>query len=200
MADPAEQPAGAPAKKSNKTMITCVILALVLGCGGVGVIGILMLIAIPNFKKFECKSLQSEAKANLRSLYSAERAFQAEYGFYTSDLVVLNFNPGPNPRYVYGFYYPLEESPSNAPAGHDPDHSDTTNDDVVAAGHYSLDKVKTQDGDSLTVEDLPEDSYVEKEEFVAAAVGDIRADSFGNLDTWTADEKGEILNVENDCE
>jgi len=201
MADPAQPPGGeAPPKKSNKTMITCVVLAVVLGCGGVGVIGILMAIAVPNFKKYECKSMQTEAKANLRSLLTAEKMFQAEHGFFTSDLVLLGFNPGPNPRYVYGFYYPLEDTPDTAPAGHDPERSDTTSDDVVAKGGYSNERAKTQDGDSLTVEDLIEDSFVERGEFVAAAVGDIRADSFGNLDTWTVDQDGEILNVENDCE
>lgn len=181
-------------------MITCVILAAVLGCGGIGVIGVLFAIAFPNFKKYECKSMQSEAKTNLRQLLTAQRSFQAEYGFYTSDLVLLGFNPGPSPRYVYGFYYPIEDTPGNAPADHDPERSDTTHDEVVAKGGYSNERVKTQDGDPLTVEDLPEDSFVERDEFVAAAVGDIKTDSFGNLDMWTADDKGEILNVEDDCE
>lgn len=201
MADPNPQSPGAPpAKKSNAVMITCLIAALVVGCGGIGVIGILVKVAMPNFKRFECKSLQTEAKANLKSLHVAQRSFQAEYGFYTSDLVLLGFHPGEKPRYVYGFYYPIEDAPSGAPSDHDPERSDTTNDDVVAKGGYSLERVKTKDGDSLTVEDLPEDSFVERNEFLAAAVGDVNSDSFGNLDIWTIDQDGAMLNVENDCE
>jgi hypothetical protein len=114
--------------------------------------------------------------------------------------VTLGWQPYGSPRYVYGFYYPLEDSPGNAPSEHDPDRSDTTHDDVVAKGGYTLSKAVTTDGDPLTVEDLPEDSYVERSEFVAAAVGDVKADSFGNLDVWTIDQDGNISAVEDDCQ
>ena len=204
MADQAQpgaaQPNGKPVAKGAATTMTCVILAAVLGCGGVGVIGILAAIAIPNFMKYQCKSMQSEAKTNLRSLYTAQKSFYAEYDYYTSDLVALNWQPYGTPRYIYGFYYPLEDAPANAPSDHDPDRSDTTHDDVVRQGGYQLTKAMTQDGDPLTVDDLPEDSYVERREFVAAAVGDVKSDSFGNLDVWTIDQDGNVSVVEDDCQ
>ena len=51
----------------------------------VAIIGILAAIAIPNFVKFQCRSKQSEAKGNLKSLYVAEESYRAEYDeYYTS--------------------------------------------------------------------------------------------------------------------
>lgn len=198
MADQVQPGGAAPAKGGGGKTITCVILAAVLGCGGIGVVGILAAIAVPNFIKFQCKSMQTEAKAELRGLYVAEKAFHAEHGFYTSDLVSLRWSPSGTPRYVYGFYYPLEDS-SRGPEGHDSERADTANEDVLALGGYTLEKATTLDGDALTGEDLPEDSYVETDEFVAAAVGDVKADSFGNLDVWTIDQDGNVTGVEDDC-
>jgi Tfp pilus assembly protein PilE len=200
MADQGQQQPGGmkPAAKAGMTGLTCAIIAGVVGCGGFAVVGILAAIAIPNFMKFQCKSLQSEAKANLRSLYTAEKSFYAEYGTYTSDLVSLGWTPSGSPHYVYGFYYTLEGGRSG-PAGHDPERSDTANQDVLAQGGYNLDKTVTKSGDPLTGEDLPEDAEVTEKSFVAAAVGDIKEDSFGNVDLWTIDQDGNITNDEDDC-
>lgn len=196
----AAQPAnGKPAAKAAMTTMTCVIIAGIAGCVGVGVIGILAAIAVPNFLKFQCKSLQAEAKTNLRGLYIAEKSFHAEYGYYTSDLNAINWQPFSRPRYIYGFYYPLEDAPSNGPADHDVDRSDTTHDDVLAKGGYDNSLAMTKNGDALTLDELPEDSYVERNEFVAAAVGDVKADSFNSLDIWTIDQDGNVVNVEDDC-
>jgi type IV pilus assembly protein PilA len=48
----------------------------------VAIIGILAAIAIPNFVKFQCRSKQSEAKGNLKALYTAEESYRAEYDTY----------------------------------------------------------------------------------------------------------------------
>lgn len=200
MADQAQQQPGGmtPAAKAGMTGVTCAIIAAVVGCGGIGVVGVLAAIAVPNFMKFQCKSMQSEAKVNLRGLYVAEKSFYAEYNSYTSDLVALDWKPTGDPRYVYGFYYPLEES-SRGPEDHDPDRSDSANDDVLALGGYTLDKAVTQGGDPLSGEDLPEVSEVSTNAFVAAAVGDVKADSFGTLDVWLIDQDGNVTNDEDDC-
>jgi type IV pilus assembly protein PilA len=50
----------------------------------VAIIGILAAIAIPNFVKFQCRSKQSEAKGNLRSLYVAQEGYAAEYESYVA--------------------------------------------------------------------------------------------------------------------
>lgn len=198
MADAAQPGAAAP--KSNKTMITCLIVGLVGGCGGIFVIGVVAAIAVPNFMKFECKSKQSEAKSELRSLYVAEKSFQAEWGFYTSDLVALNWSPSTRtPRYVYGFYYHGPEDVSGGPSDHDIERASTDDEDVVAKGGYSTSLMVTSDGEDLTYDFLPEDSFVERGEFVAAAVGDIRADDVSGLDVHLIDQDGKLEVLEDDC-
>jgi len=49
----------------------------------VAIIGVLAAIAIPNFNQFQRKARQSEAKAILGSLYTAEQAFNLENNTYT---------------------------------------------------------------------------------------------------------------------
>lgn len=52
----------------------------------VAIIGILATVAIPNFQRFQAKARQSEGKGYLASLYSAEKAFHAEWNTYTSSM------------------------------------------------------------------------------------------------------------------
>src|SRR5438046_21130 len=69
----------------------------------VAIIGILAAIAVPNFQKFTAKSKQSEAKANLSALYSAERAFNAEWQSFFGDFRNIGYQPTGNLRYRHGF-------------------------------------------------------------------------------------------------
>ncbi len=48
----------------------------------VAIIGILAAIAVPNFVKFQCRSKQSEAKTNLKSIYVAQESYRAENDAY----------------------------------------------------------------------------------------------------------------------
>ena len=196
--------AGAPVsdgKKAAGAGVTCAIIAGVVGCGGLVVVGILAAIAVPNFVKFQCKSMQSEAKTNLSGLFTAEKAFFGEYNFYTSDLVALNWAPDGAPKYLYGFAYngPDDVRESETPSDYDDLRADTAVSDVVDSGSYSTINMKTQDGDALDESFLPDESFVGRNEFKAAAVGDIRADSAGKLDIWTVDHYKMLSNVENDC-
>jgi type IV pilus assembly protein PilA len=50
----------------------------------VAIIGILAAIAVPNFIKFQCRSKQSEAKGNLKALYTSQEAYRAEFDNYTT--------------------------------------------------------------------------------------------------------------------
>jgi type IV pilus assembly protein PilA len=67
----------------------------------VAIIGILAAIAIPNFLKFQAKSKQSEAKTNLKGVYTAETAYFGENNTYgTFDAV--NWVPVGQKR-IYGY-------------------------------------------------------------------------------------------------
>lgn len=69
----------------------------------VAIIGILASIAIPNFIKFQARSKQGEAKANLKAWFTAERAYLQEKDQYVEDLSSLGFSPERGNRYAYYF-------------------------------------------------------------------------------------------------
>src|SRR3989338_8246808 len=70
----------------------------------VAIIGILSAVAIPNFKKYQAKSKQSEAKIQLASLFSAQQAFYGDYSNYASCLNLMGFDPAPE---FSGRYYAI---------------------------------------------------------------------------------------------
>jgi type IV pilus assembly protein PilA len=74
----------------------------------VAIIGILAAIAIPNFLKFQARSKQSEAKANLKGVFTAAKAYYAEYDRFNADVAgavmafnAIGFSPERGNRYSY---------------------------------------------------------------------------------------------------
>ena len=62
-------------------------------------------VAVPNFVKFGCRSKQSEAKSNLKALWSAQQSHRAEHGRYSASFTELDFTPKAHRlryRYVIG--------------------------------------------------------------------------------------------------
>ena len=66
----------------------------------VAIIGILAAIAIPNFIKFQCRSKQSEAKSQLKSIYVAMESYYVEYDAYPGNLADV-WAPKGTSRYAY---------------------------------------------------------------------------------------------------
>jgi type IV pilus assembly protein PilA len=66
----------------------------------VAIIGILAAIAIPNFLKFQAKSKQSEAKTNLKGIYTAETGYFGEKNAY-SGFDAVNWEPVGVARYHF---------------------------------------------------------------------------------------------------
>jgi type IV pilus assembly protein PilA len=79
----------------NKKGFTLIELMIV-----VAIIGILAAIAIPNFLKFQAKSKQSEAKTNLKGIYTAETGYFGEVNSY-GDFQTVNWEPVGNSRYRF---------------------------------------------------------------------------------------------------
>jgi len=79
----------------NKKGFTLIELMIV-----VAIIGILAAIAIPNFLKFQAKSKQSEAKTNLKGIYTAETGYFGEMNTY-GDFQTVNWEPVGNSRYRF---------------------------------------------------------------------------------------------------
>lgn len=70
----------------------------------VGIIGILAAIAVPQFSKFQARARQSEVKANLAALFSAEKAFFSEWTQYSVTPNYIGFGiEGGALRYNLGF-------------------------------------------------------------------------------------------------
>jgi type IV pilus assembly protein PilA len=67
----------------------------------VAIIGILAALAIPNFIRFQARSKQSEVKANLKSMFTAERSYFQEHDTYSCNIRVIGFNPERGNRYHY---------------------------------------------------------------------------------------------------
>ncbi|MCC6810810.1 MAG: prepilin-type N-terminal cleavage/methylation domain-containing protein [Deltaproteobacteria bacterium] len=74
----------------------------------VAIIGILAAIAIPNFNRFQAKSKQSEAKTNLKAIFTAAKARVAEKDDYANPVGATAFTqigwaPEPGNRYLYNY-------------------------------------------------------------------------------------------------
>lgn len=67
----------------------------------VAIIGILAAIAIPNFIKFQARAKTSEAKTNMKAVYTAQRAYFQEKDTYSSLVEKIGFTPERNNRYTY---------------------------------------------------------------------------------------------------
>ena len=67
----------------------------------VAIIGILAAIAIPNFIRFQARSKQGEAKANLKAMFTAERSFFQEKDRYSQYQNEIGFSPERGNRYAY---------------------------------------------------------------------------------------------------
>ncbi len=69
----------------------------------VAIIGILASVAVPQFQKFTFKARLTEAKAGLTSLYTAEKAFYAEWSQFDARFGVIGYAPEGNYSFNIGF-------------------------------------------------------------------------------------------------
>lgn len=98
-------------KKGGFTLIELMIV--------VAIIGILAAIAIPNFIRFQAKSKQSEAKTNLKAIFTAQKAYFGEKDKYVSDFKVVGFDPEPGNRFSYGINGACNAAHDATPTGRD---------------------------------------------------------------------------------
>jgi type IV pilus assembly protein PilA len=69
----------------------------------VAIIGILSAIAVPNFKKYQAKAKQSEAKIQLAALYNSEVGSSADWDTYATCLRIMGYEQSPKGYYAIGF-------------------------------------------------------------------------------------------------
>jgi len=67
----------------------------------VGIVAIAAAIAVPNFIRFQARSKQSEARMNLKAIYTAQMAFFQEKKHFSQWTSEIGFDPERNNRYAY---------------------------------------------------------------------------------------------------
>jgi type IV pilus assembly protein PilA len=157
-------------KRKNTKGFTLIELMIV-----VAIIGILAAIAIPNFLKFQAKSKQSEAKTNLKAIYTAQTGYYGENNTYNA-LNHVNWQPVGTARYTYsvGSDNGIANPPGNAPGG--------------VAAIYAITGTS---GGTFTITPL-----VGANSFLAGAVGNVDNDS--GFDEWSINDNNALVNVLND--
>jgi type IV pilus assembly protein PilA len=153
-------------KKKDKKGFTLIELMIV-----VAIIGILAAIAIPNFLKFQAKSKQSEAKTNLKAIYTAETGYYGENNTYNA-FDSVNWAPVGTARYTYTLGA-IAGIPTPPGAGSLLTISGTPAATVPAVGQV-----------------------VNDNNFTAAAAGNVDNDS--DLDVWTITDNNVLTNNTND--
>ena len=83
-------------QRSEKRGFTLIELMIV-----VAIIGILAAIAIPNFIKFQARSKQSEARMNLKAIYTSQKSYFGEMDNYSSNFKAIGWGPEAGNRYAY---------------------------------------------------------------------------------------------------
>src|SRR5689334_4543568 len=159
----------------------------------VAIIGILAAIAIPNFIKFQARSKQSEAKANLKAIFTAQKAFFQEKDRFSSLTGEVGFEPERNNRYAYflnasGTYEGRTTSTIT--------QATTYNGVLVDIFKYGTNNSMDQTAPAtlctgsgtVGVSGTPPS-------FVAAAAGNIDADS--SIDSWTISSESRTLSGTN---
>ena len=141
----------------------------------VAIIGILAAIAIPNFLKFQAKSKQSEAKTNLKGVYTAETGYFGENNAY-GNFTTVNWEPVGQSRYNYTL---------NGAAGNTAGTHEGT--DVSGAGltgiAWDLSGVTYTNGFTATA-------------FTAGAIGNVDNDT--QADCWAITDGNILVNTRND--
>jgi len=158
----------------------------------VAIIGILSAIAIPNFMRFQARSKQSEAKTNLKALYTAQKAYFGEKDRYLNNFRTVGFEPEAGNRYSYGQIAGCTQvtAPANRRAdletgclGQDESRFPTIPSDTRAPA--------SDIGVLPTEEDCPEC------DFTATAIGN--ADNDPAADTWVVTSSALPIAATNGC-
>ncbi len=169
----------------------------------VAIIGILASLAIPSIGKYMAKARQSEAKTQLSSLYTAEKAFFAEYSAYHSAFGAIGYSPEGKLRYVVGFAAagtPADGSngynPATALAGVQAATETLTYCTTTAAMANGCMILEGSDGVAATAANLPGTTALLKPSFTAGA-GAVVHNAAAGMDQWSINQDKNIVQERN---
>lgn len=166
----------------------------------VAIIGILSAVAVPQFQKFQRKAKQSEAKAMLASIYSAQKAFQAETGSYYSNLWAIGVEPEGIIQYDVGFI--TSSLGSNLP-GYTVSpylHNENTRSIILCSSTYAGGLAKNcryENGSTDNLASATSTSVITNSSFRVIALTSSTYMGGSSRDEWTMDQRKELVNVLN---
>ncbi len=143
----------------------------------VGIIGILVAIAAPNFQRYQSKARQTEAKLALAAIYAAEKSFYSEFAAYAGSMDAIGYAPEGARRFYDAGFADVHSGTITGYGG------------VLTTGNY------TAAGNGLagcgTAPALGTQLSDDAQSFVAASTGCI-SQGAGSFDTWNIDD-GKII-------
>ncbi|QDK46183.1 pilus assembly protein PilA [Bdellovibrio sp. ZAP7] len=165
----------------------------------VAIIGVLAAIAVPAVNKYIAKARQTEAKTNLASLYTSEKAFYAEYTSYDPRFGAIGYSPEGQLRYNVGFESNVAVATAangfNTPAASIAAFSKTqTYCGANGAMTRGCTMLNGANGSAVTAT-LPSTSLTQTA-FTAAALARIHSTATVD-DTWTMDDSKRMVNTVN---
>ena len=139
----------------------------------VGIIGILVSIAAPNFAKYQSKARQSEAKIALAAVYGAEKAFYSEYAAYIPTMDAIGYAPEGQKRfYSIGW----AAAYTGAVQGYSGSVANNSIDRTNFPSAYT--------NCTITLSSTPAAGTADPQSFTAIAGGQLR-DTLTNCDHWS---------------
>ena len=171
----------------------------------VAIVGILTVIAIPQYQKYQRKALQNEAKMLLSNLYTIERTFSLNWGYGTTNLKQMGFKATGIVAYNAGWDQKYKDpigcntndpaARSNCPGynGPVPKAVDVDKIDI----HKLCPVGGTPCGHAhINPEDIPDDTKVENAyRKVKFKIGASRSFSNSKQDVWTISHNKRLKNV-----
>ena len=146
----------------------------------VGIIGILVSIAAPNFSRYQSKARQSEAKIALAAIYGSEKSFYSEYAAYAGSMDAIGYAPeGKRRFYAIGWAAAHSTAPTGFSGSIATPSWDATNNSSFSSCTTAPALGAQLSGDAQT--------------FIAAAVGCIRQGQT-QFDTWNINETKALKN------
>lgn len=160
----------------------------------VAIIGILAAVAVPNFKRFQAKAKQSEAKTLLSNFYAVAQAAHAEYGAFPGNFVGTGFRP--DGRLSYRI------TAANNGAFTDPTGGSMQNDTACLntsnACNAQVATYKNWTENANTVLAPPtQTAAAAAHTFLTIASADIGGGNAGNADEWSIDHTKNLVNNQN---
>lgn len=178
----------------------------------VAIIGVLAAIAIPNVTKYIAKARQTEAKTQLSSIFTSEKAFYAEYSTYDDRFAVIAYSPEGELRYNAGFVGGGNEAGTTNGYNSTPPNTFTntwtycgsalatlTNGCMILAGANNAAPATTVPASTSTAGGTTGAATTAAATFVASATAAVYVPSSGTVtaDEWSINDSKVLANFQN---